>query len=42
MGEINLKIVFIIEDKGKESKIHSSEAQEKQFGTWRLKITPVD
>lgn len=37
-----IKIVFTIEDNGKESKTHSSKAQDKQFGNWRLKITPVD
>lgn len=37
-----IKIVFTIEDNGKESKTHSSDIQDKQFGTWRLKITPVD
>ncbi|KAK2086049.1 hypothetical protein P7K49_035474 [Saguinus oedipus] len=45
MEEINKQLIFTTEDSGKENKTHygpSSDAQDKQFGTWRLKVTPVD
>uniref|UniRef100_A0A3Q2I8Q3 Translin associated factor X n=1 Tax=Equus caballus TaxID=9796 RepID=A0A3Q2I8Q3_HORSE len=42
MDEINKQLIFTTEDNGKENKTSCSDAQDKQFGTWRLKITPVD
>eukprot|EP00069_Balaena_mysticetus_P005061 bmy_17778T0 len=42
MDEINKQLIFSTEDNGKENKTPSSDAQDKQCGTWRLKITPVD
>ncbi|XP_057609338.1 translin-associated protein X [Chionomys nivalis] len=40
--EINKQLTFTTEDSGKESKTPSSDGQDKQLVTWRLKITPVD
>ncbi|KAF5922037.1 hypothetical protein HPG69_015487 [Diceros bicornis minor] len=43
MDEINKQLIFTAEDNGKENTTSSSDAQDnKQCGTWRLKITPVD
>nr|XP_023404915.1 translin-associated protein X [Loxodonta africana] len=42
MDEINKQLIFTTEDNGKENKTPSSDAQDKQFGTWSLKVTPVD
>ncbi|XP_019568453.1 translin-associated protein X isoform X1 [Rhinolophus sinicus] len=42
MDEINKQLIFTTEDNGKENNTPSSDSQDKQFGTWRLKITPVD
>lgn len=42
MDEINKQLVFTTEDSGKENKTPSSDAQEKQLVTWKLKVTPVD
>uniref|UniRef100_A0A8C7BVS2 Translin associated factor X n=1 Tax=Neovison vison TaxID=452646 RepID=A0A8C7BVS2_NEOVI len=42
MDEINKQLIFTTEEYGKENKTPSSDEQDKQFGTWRLKITPVD
>jgi predicted translin family RNA/ssDNA-binding protein len=35
-------LIFTTEDSGKENKTPSSDAQEKQLVTWRLKVRPVD
>jgi predicted translin family RNA/ssDNA-binding protein len=42
MEEINKQLTFTTEDSGKENKTPSSDAQEKQLATWRLKVTPVN
>lgn len=42
MNEINKQVIFTTEDKRKENKILSSDAQDKQSEMWSLKLTSVD
>ncbi|MBZ3886667.1 Translin-associated protein X [Sciurus carolinensis] len=42
MDEINKHLVFTTEDSEKENKTPSSDAEDKQLVTWKLKVTPVD
>ncbi|MBZ3890644.1 Translin-associated protein X [Sciurus carolinensis] len=42
MDEINKQLVFTTEDSEKENKTPSSDAEDKQLVTWKLKVTPVD
>ncbi|XP_036292218.1 translin-associated protein X isoform X2 [Pipistrellus kuhlii] len=42
MDEINKQLVFTPEENGKENQTPSPDAQDKEPGPWRLRITPVD
>ncbi|MBZ3869937.1 Translin-associated protein X [Sciurus carolinensis] len=42
MDEINKQLVFTTEDSEKENKTPSSDAEDKQLVTWKLKVTSVD